>query len=66
MSIATTLAAQNVDFEEKCRVHVGRLFVRLGLLATDKGKAGREKKDFALQEVQQRILEGVSSRVGQM
>ena len=43
---------------------LGQLFVRVGLLITDKGKQGREHTVFTLQEIQQAFLEGVGEAVG--
>ena len=43
---------------------LGQLFVRVGLLITDKGKQGREHTVFTLQKIQQAFLEGVGEAVG--
>ena len=43
---------------------LGRLWVRVALLATDKGKFGREKKDFTIGEIRSMFLADLCRTVG--
>ena len=50
--------------ETACLEPLGKLFVRVGLYGTDKGVAGREKKQYDLQEIQHLFLDELTKIVG--
>ena len=49
--------------EDETLLPLGQLFVRVGLNATGKGKAGREKKDHTLTEIKKLFLEALSAKM---
>ena len=50
--------------ESACLEPLGKLFVRVGLYGTDKGVAGRENKQYSLQEIQHLFLDELTKIVG--
>ena len=50
--------------ESACLEPLGKLFVRVGLYGTDKGVAGRENKQYSLQEIQHFFLDQLTKIVG--
>ena len=50
--------------ESACLEPLGKLFVRVGLYGTEKGVAGRENKQYSLQEIQHLFLDELTKIVG--
>ena len=67
MSIMDLLTKKVPGFDESegGRQAVGQLFVRVGLYITDKGKSGREERDYSLDEIKTLFLETCSQHIGQ-
>ena len=64
-AIIATLSEQYEDLDENaCLEPLGKIFVRVGLYGTDKGKAGRENKQYSLQEIKQLFLDELTKIVG--
>ena len=64
-AIIATLSEQYEELDETaCLEPLGKIFVRVGLYRTDKGLAGRENKQYSLQEIKQLFLDELTKIVG--